>query len=250
MSEKDPDRREQAAATMSLLDHLEELRRRLFWIAIVFVSVFGICWAFSPQILKFLLQPIRDHLFEGGDIVFIDIVEPFMIYMKGAALAALFISFPFILFQFWGFVAPGLYKKERRWFIPFLVFGTLFFAAGGIFAYLVALPVAAGWLIRLGENFTATLTLRSAFQFESRLLIGMGAVFEMPIVILFLSRMGVVTPAFLMRYFRHAVLIIAILAAVITPTGDIMTMSVFAGPMILLYLLGVALSWLVKKSDK
>ncbi len=107
--------------------------------------------------------------------------------------------------------------------------------------------MASGWLIGLGEKFTAQITLRSAFQFESRIILAMGLVFELPILIFFLSRIGVVTPQFLMRHFRIAVLIIAVLAAVLTPTGDILTMSVFAGPMILLYLLGVGVSWLVAR---
>jgi len=229
---------------MSLLEHLDELRSRLFKIAVAYLLVLAACWGISDPILKFLLKPIQEHLFEGGAIVFIHLTEPFMIYLKASALAALFICAPYILYQIWGFVAPGLYKKERRLVIPFLFFGTLFFAGGGAFGYYVATPVAASWLINLGESFRASITLRSAFQFESRVIIGMGAVFELPIVIFFLSRIGVVTPRWLMRHFRIAVLLIAILAAVITPTGDMLTMSVFAGPMILLYLLGVLVSWI------
>ena len=127
--------------------------------------------------------------------------------------------------------------------VPFLLFGTLFFVGGGVFGYLVATPVAAQWLLALGEDFTAKLTLRSAFQFQSSIILGMGVVFELPVLISLLSSMGLVTPRFLMRHFRTAVLIIAVLAAIITPTGDITTMIVFAGPMVLLYLLGVAVSW-------
>jgi sec-independent protein translocase protein TatC len=236
--------------TMSLLGHLDELRSRLLRILLVYGAVFAGCWSVSHYILPFLLKPIKQHLFQGEDIVFINITEPFMIYMKASALAALFIASPFILHQVWAFVAPGLYRRERRLAIPFLVFGSLCFALGGAFGYYVATPVAASWLIGLGEKFTATITLRSAFSFQSRVIIGMGVVFELPIVIFFLSRIGVVTPAFLMKHFRTAILVIALLAAIITPTGDILTMSVFAGPMILLYLLGVAVSWLTGKRRK
>jgi len=229
---------------MALLDHLDELRSRLVRVAIVYVVLLAACWAVSGPILAFLMRPIQRHLFEGDDIVFIHLTEPFMIYLKASAVAALFIGAPFALYHLWSFVAPGLYRRERRLVIPFLFFGTLFFVGGGAFGYYVATPVAASWLIGLGEEFKAAITLRSAFQFEARVIIGMGAVFELPIVIFFLSRIGVVTPRFLMRHFRSAVLIIALLAAVITPTGDMLTMSVFAGPMILLYLLGVLVSWL------
>ncbi len=238
------DSKSEDKGTMSLLGHLDELRTRLFRCAIAFVIMFIICWTFSGKILAFLLVPIQENLFGDGEIIFINITEPFMIYMKASALIAVFMATPVFLYQMWQFVAPGLYKKEQSMVVPLMFFGTLFFAGGGAFAYYVAVPVASRWLISLGGNFTANLTLRSAFAFESRMLIGMGVVFELPIVILFLSRVGIVTPRFLMKHFRTAVLIMAVLSAVITPTGDMLTMSIFAGPMILLYLLGVLVSWI------
>ena len=127
--------------------------------------------------------------------------------------------------------------------IPFLVFGSLFFVAGGAFGYYVATPRAAEWLIGLGKSYVPTITLRSAFAFESRIILAMGAVFELPILIFFLTRLELVTPRFLLRHFRIALLIIAILSAVLTPTGDMVTMSIFVIPMTLLYLLGVGVSW-------
>ena len=232
---------------MSFLDHLDELRSRLFRIAIVFVVLLAASWAVSDHILAFLMKPIREHLIGGGDIIFIALTEPFMVYMKASAIAALFLSSPYVLWQFWGFVAPGLYKKERRAGGVFIVLGTLFFVAGGAFGYYVALPITARWLLSLGKQFKAQLTLQSAFEFESRILLGAGLMFELPIVILVLSRFGIVTPAFLMRHFRIAVMIIAIAAAVITPSGDALSMAVFALPMIALYLLGVGFAWLAAK---
>ena len=232
---------------MSLLEHLDELRSRLVKSVVVFVIAFAGCWAVSDSILEFLVRPIREHLFEGGEIVFINISEPFMIYMKASALAAVFLVSPFLLYQMWAFVSPGLKTTEARLVVPFLSFGTLFFAAGGAFGYYVATPIAARWLIALGQEFKAQITLRSAFQFESWIILGMGVVFELPILIFFLSRIGLVTPRFLMKHFRVAVLVIAVLSAVLTPTGDVLTMSIFAGPMILLYLLGVFVSWISQK---
>lgn len=228
---------------MTLLEHLDELRSRLLRTVIVYAVVVGLCWAVSGRILEFLVRPIRRHMFAGGDIVFINMPEPFLIYMKASALAALFVASPYILYEAWAFVSPGLLRRERRLVVPFMVFGTLFFVLGGTFGYAVATPVAASWLLALGEPFKAQITLRSAFQFESWVILGMGLVFETPIVIFFLARVGLVTPRFLMRHFRMAVLIIAVLSAVLTPTGDAMTMSVFAVPMILLYLLGVGVAW-------
>ena len=229
---------------MSLLEHLDELRSRLFKAVIGFGLTFAACWTVAGRLLEFLVEPIRKHMFEDGEIVFINMTEPFTIYMKASALAAVFLSAPWMLYQVWGFVAPALYSKERRMVVPFIIFGTLFFLSGGWFGYAVATPTAARWLLALGEGFQAQITLRSAFGFESWIILGMGIVFELPVLIFFLSRVGLVTPRFLMRHFRTAVLIIAILSAVLTPTGDIITMAVFAVPMVLLYLLGVAVSWI------
>jgi len=215
----------------------------------VLVIAIGVCWTLSDWLLEVLLAPIREHMFEDGKIVFINILEPFAIKMKASALAAVFLASPYFLYQLWAFVAPGLYKRERRMVAPFLAFGTTFFVAGGIFGYAVATPVSARWLLGLGKDYTANLTLHSAFQFESHLILGLGLVFEMPVLIALLSAMGVVTPAFLMRHFRIAVLVIAVLSAVLTPTGDVLTMSVFGGPMILLYLLGVAVAWLFTRRN-
>jgi sec-independent protein translocase protein TatC len=229
---------------MSVLEHLDELRSRLFRAIVGYVLVFVGCWLVSEPVLQFLLRPIRQHLFEGDDIVFIHLTEPFMIYMKASALLAVFVASPYILYQFWAFVVPGLYRRERRMAVPFLTFGSLFFLVGGAFGYYAATPRAAQWLIGLGENYRAAITLRSAFAFESRIILAMGAVFELPILIFFLTRLGLVTPQMLLRQFRVAVLVIAVLAAVLTPTGDMVTMSIFVAPMVLLYLIGVAVSWL------
>jgi sec-independent protein translocase protein TatC len=118
---------------MSLLDHLDELRSRLIRSLLVYLVAVGVCWAFSAHILEFLLQPIRDHLFEGSDIVFINMTEPFLIYVKASAIAALFLVAPFLLYQLWAFVSPGLYRREKRLVFPFMFFGTVFFLTGGAF---------------------------------------------------------------------------------------------------------------------
>ena len=233
-----------------MLEHLDELRSRLFKAVVGYVVVFVGCWYFSDVVLEFLLRPIRQYLFEGEEIVFIHLTEPFMIHMKAAALLAVFVAAPYVLYQFWAFVAPGLYRRERGMVVPFLVFGSLFFFGGGAFGYYGATPRAAEWLIGLGESYRASITLRSAFAFESRIVLAMGAVFELPIMIYFLTRLGLVTPRFLLRQFRVAVLVSALLAAVLTPTGDMLTMSMFLVPMVLLYLLGIGISWAFAPGEK
>ena len=237
-------------ATMGFLDHLDELRSRLFHSAIALLVAMAVCWGFKDRLLAVLLQPIRDQLFEGGEIVMIHLTEAFTIYMKASFLFAIFVASPYLLYQLWAFVAPGLYRNERRLLVPFLLFGTLSFVGGGVFGYAVATPVAAGWLIELGSQFTAQLTVRSAFQFQSRLILGMGAVFEMPVLIALMARLGVVTPAFLWRHLRIATLVITVVAAVLTPTGDMMTLLVFAGPMVLLYLIGIFVAWVFQPRDE
>jgi sec-independent protein translocase protein TatC len=240
---------EEKTSSMSFLEHLDELRSRIWKSIVSIFLVFMICWFFSDQILSFLLVPIKKHLFEGGDIVFINITEPFFIKMKVSFLAAIFFSSPFILYQLWKFIAPGLYTKERIYALPFIFFSSLFFLGGGFFAYYVALPITARFLIEMGEEYKAALTLRSAFQFESWILLGLGLVFEMPILIFFLSRLGIITPQFLWSKIKYAILIIFVVAAIITPTGDVVTLSVFALPMIALYLLGIFISTIFQKRD-
>ncbi len=243
-SAKNPD------GTMTFLEHLDELRKRLFRCAIVYVAVLSVCWYASPTIVEFLLRPIKRHLFAGGDIVFLRLTEPFMVYMKASAVAALFIAAPYMLHQLWGFVAPGLYRHERLIGVAFLTFGTLFLVLGGLFGYYVATPIAARWLIQLGSGFKASLTLESAFEFEAWMLLGMGLVFELPIVLFFLGRIGVVTPRFLLRHLRLAIVVCFVVSAIITPTGDMLTMSVFALPMVALYLLGVLVIWFTGRPRK
>jgi sec-independent protein translocase protein TatC len=159
--------------------------------------------------------------------------------MKVALLAALFLSAPFVLYQAWAFIAPGLYPRERRYAFPFVLFATVFFLAGGAFGYYVGFPVASKFLLGIAEEFRPALRISSLFGFQSKIILGLGVVFELPTVIYFLARLGLVTPQFLWRNFKYAILIIFIIAAVITPTPDVVTQCIFAAPMILLYLAGI-----------
>lgn len=234
---------------MSFLEHLGELRVRLVKALLAIVVFFLLGWYHSARIFHFLLQPLLPYL-QGRRPVYLDITEPFFVYMKVALLAGLFAASPFVLYQLWAFISPGLYPAERRYAVPFILFSSLFFVAGGYFGYAVAFPYASRFLISVGRNFEPALTLRSLFQFESKIIFGMGLVFEMPILIFFLTRLGIVTPAFLLHNFKYAVLIIFIVAAVITPTPDVVTQCVFALPMIGLYLLGLGASYLVRPSSR
>jgi sec-independent protein translocase protein TatC len=241
-----PDAEPEALPAMSLIEHLEELRVRIVRSLIGFAVAFGICWHFHREIFGFLKAPIEPHLPGDQKLSFFTVSEPFMLYMKTAALAALFLSAPYILAQVWGFVAPGLYKKERRWALPFIFFGTLFFLAGGAFAYYVAFPFAVEFLLGMGEDFQAVIAASNYLGFLMTVILGLGLMFELPIFILLLSIAGVVTPGFLLRHFRWAVLIIFIVAAGITPTPDIANLLLFAVPTLGLYLLGIGAAAVVQ----
>ena len=235
---------------MSLMEHLEELRRRILYslgaVAVAFVG----CWLVVERIAEFLAEPIYQVLPEGHRLAFLGITDPFIIYVKVAALAALFVASPLVLYQVWRFVVPGLYQREQRGALPFILLGPFFFLAGGAFAYFVAFPFAVEFLLGMGEAFQPMITVDRYFRFLLYVILGLGLMFELPIFIFLLAQIGVVTPGFLMRNFRWAVLLIFVAAAVVTPTPDVINLCLFALPTIALYLLGVGAAALVaKKSD-
>jgi sec-independent protein translocase protein TatC len=234
---------------MSLMEHLEELRSRLMWAIVTLAVAFFPCWIFVDEIFAFLQRPIIKLLPPGKKLAYTGITDPFILYFKVAALAAVFVASPFILYQLWRFIAPGLYKHERRYLLPFLFFGSFFFLAGGAFAYYVAFPLAAEFLLKIGGAFEPVITIERYFGFQMTIILGLGLMFELPIVIFVLSAIGLVTPRFLMRNFRWAVVIIFVVAAIITPTSDILNLCVFAIPAILLYLLGVGAAALVPRKQ-
>lgn len=235
---------------MSLLDHLDELRRRIFYSAIAIFLGFLACWYLAPDIFHWLQQPILAALPEGDQLAFTDLAGPFLLYIKVAFLASLFLTSPFILTQVWLFIRPGLYKRERRLALPFILFTSLFFVMGGYFGYRVAFPMVVRFLLGVGEDFKQVVTIQTYFSMMSKILIGLGLVFEMPMLIFFLARLGLVTGRQLIRWFRWAVLGIFVTAAIITPTPDVATQTVFAVPMIALYVLGIGVAFLFgKKPD-
>lgn len=232
---------------MSLIDHLEELRARLLRTVISLVVTLIPCWIWVDEIFAFLQQPILKLLPPGKKLAYTGMTDPFILYFKVAALAAVFLASPYILYQFWRFISPGLYRHEQRYLLPFLFFGSFFFLSGGAFAYYIAFPLAAEFLLEMGKAFEPVITIERYFGFLMTIILGLGLMFELPIVIFILSSIGLVTPRFLMKHFRYAVVIIFIVAAVITPTSDVLNLCVFAIPAILLYLLGVGAAALVPR---
>ena len=243
------DRRENLP-TMTLLDHLEELRRRIVYSLVAVITGIAAAWGFRDRIYEFLARPIQPFLPEGRKLAFLGIADPFIIYFKMCALVGIFAASPFLLYQLYAFVSPGLYRRERTWAFPFVLCGTLFFVAGGAFAYLVAFPFAVEFLLGMGAPFEPVITVQKYFGFLLTMILGLGLMFELPIILFLLAAIGAVTPGFLLRHFRWAVLLIFVVAALVTPTPDVVNLCVFALPTIALYLLGVAGAWLVTRAKR
>ncbi|HEX6097956.1 MAG TPA: twin-arginine translocase subunit TatC [Thermoanaerobaculia bacterium] len=235
---------------MSFLDHLEELRKRLLISFIAVAIGFLLCWAFAEPIFAKLQEPLTEFLPKGDKLAYTRLTAPFFLYMKVAFFAGIFLAAPVILLQLWLFIAPGLYKRERRLAAPFIVFGSLFFILGGYFGYRFLLPATCAFFVETGKQFKQMVTVDDYFSFSSMIILATGLVFETPILIFFLARLGIVTPAFLMQKFKYAIVLSFVIAAIVTPTPDIVTQAALAVPMILLYLIGVGVAYLFgKKHD-
>lgn len=233
---------------MSFLDHLEELRKRLL-ISFIAVAVgFLACWAFAEPIFGILQKPLTEFLPKGDKLAYTRLTAPFFLYMKVAFFAGIFVAAPVILLQLWLFIAPGLYKRERRLAAPFIIFGSVFFILGGYFGYRFLLPATCAFFVETGKQFKQMVTVDDYFSFSSTIILATGLVFETPILIFFLARLGIVTPAFLMQKFKYAIVLSFVVAAIVTPTPDMVTQAALAVPMILLYLIGVAVAYLFGKN--
>jgi len=162
----------------------------------------------------------------------------------------LFAVSPYIFYQLWKFVAPGLYQKEKKYVFPFVLFTSVFFIGGAAFAYYIAYPFACRFFLQLGSDFQAVITVNDFFNLTIKMLVGIGLVFELPILILFLSKMGLITSRWMVRKFKYAVLVIFVIAAIITPTPDMISQSILAVPMLALYSLGIAVAFFFGKERK
>jgi sec-independent protein translocase protein TatC len=233
---------EQESGKMSFLEHLDELRKRIVHI-VIYVSVgFLVCIFFCKPIYDFLALPITRTLPKGAKLVFTKPTDPFTLYMKVAFLAGIFLTLPFILFEVWKFIAPGLYSKEKKYIIPFLVFSMVLFLGGAAFCYYIVLPPAFQFLIQLGSSFTPMININDYLELTNRMLLGFGAIFEMPVLAAFLSIFGLVTAGFLLRKFKYALIAIVILAAIISPTGDAYNLLLWSAPMVVLYFLSIGVA--------
>lgn len=242
-------------ATMGLLQHLEELRRRVFYSIIAVGVCFGVSWYKWDAIYALMRAPIEFALkahHMPTELNFTNPTDPFNLSLKLALITGIFIACPFLLYQVWMFISPGLYRKEKRYILPFLVMSVGLFLSGGLFGYKVVFPVALDFLIGTGANagMHPMITITEYTDLFLTILLGLALIFELPIVLGFAGAMGVVSPKFLFKHIRGAVLIFFVFAAILTPTTDIMNMSIYAAPMILLYILSIGVVWLVHPKQR
>jgi sec-independent protein translocase protein TatC len=234
---------------MSFFDHLEELRRRLINIMIAVGVALVACLYYGQNIYRLFAVLVEEA---GGKLNAAAATSGFSIVLMMGFLAAIFLAAPFIIAQVWLFISPGLYKHERRHIIPFIFFSSILFVLGGLFGYYIAVPLGLQFLFsyNAGMGLTNVTDVSLAFDLVFYLELGLAIVFEIPAVIYLLSRLGLVTGGFLLRNTKYAILICFVVAAVITPTGDVPNMMIIGVPMIALYMLGVVIAYIFGRKRK
>ncbi len=233
---------------MSLMEHLDELRRRIIHSALYLTAGFFVAFYFHESLYGLVQAPL-DHL--NIKLNYTHPMDPMNLYMQVALIGGAILAAPFILYQVWLFIAPGLYKNEKRFVIPFMAATVGLFAAGAAFGYFYVFPGALRILIfGFGGKFNPVMTIQDYTGFFLSIILGLGISFEMPILIFFLAMFGIVSPKFLWKNIRYAVLVVFIVAAFICPSPDPWTMCVYAIPMLALYMIGIAVAWWVHPSRR
>ncbi len=236
-----------APGRMSFLDHLDELRRRILYAVYSILAAAVVSFAFIDRILREVTAPMIAVL-PAGKLQGIEALDPIMLYFKAGLLVALMIASPLIMLQVWYFIAPGLYAKEKRIALPFVAVSSLMFLTGAYFGHAVAFRVTWDFLIAFTPDFMVyNPTAGSVFSLYLRMVVGLGLIFEMPVVVFVLARFGLVTSKFLLKNFKYAVLIIFIVAAVASPGQDPASQMLFAAPMLVLYVISIGVAWLFGK---
>jgi sec-independent protein translocase protein TatC len=235
---------------MSFLDHLDELRKRL--IASVYALLIGcvVAFFFVTRIQAFIFVPLHQAL-GGQDFIYTKGFEPFMLMMKTGVLAGLLIASPFIIWQLWLFIAPGLYANEKRFAIPFVFFSSVFFLLGATFSHYVAFPWTWAFFKSWETDYVQFLPdIQEAFSVYVKMILAFGLIFQMPTLVFSLARMGLVTAGWLAKNTKYAVLIIFVVAAVISPGTDVVSQALMAGPMLGLYGVSILVAWIFAKKKK
>ena len=236
---------------MDFVSHLSELRRRLIVVILSIVVAFFISYAFAKEIYDVLAMPLVAALPEEYEfLAFTGVVEPFFTYLKAAIVGAILLATPVIFYEIWAFVAPGLYRNERRWFVPVVVVSVFMFGLGVVFAHQVVFPVGFKFLLSFsGPELRPVLSMGLYFSFATKLLLAFGAVFELPLFSLVLSSMGIVTGPMLLRWWKYAFLGAVVVGALLTPP-DVISQLLMAGPIMILYAISIVVAYIFGKKGK
>ena len=235
---------------LPLTAHLEELRKRLIYSFLSVGVAFGISYAYIKEIVEILMRPLVRALPAGSSLVFTAVPEAFFTYLKAALLAGVFFSSPFILYQIWAFVSPGLYEREKKYIYPYLFVSTTFFVLGALFCYFIVFPVVFRFFLSFATKDIRPLpAIKEYLTFTIKLLLAFGLVFQWPALILFLSRMGVVSSKTLAKNRKYAILGIFVAAAVLTPP-DLVSQILLAGPLLVMYEGSIWMAKFLGKKEK
>ena len=237
---------DESGEKMSFLEHLDELRKRIVNACLsVLVGILATFY-FHQWIFNFVFAPTRRVLPPGTTLIYNEPGGAFSLHLQIAMIAGVVVAAPYIMYQVWKFIAPGLYTNEKKMAIPFVLFSTIGFLGGALFNHYVVFRYMMSFFASFdGPDLRFLPTIDATFDLYTKFLICMGIVFQMPTIVFFLAKMKMITAGFLLRHFKYAFLIIFIAAAVITPTGDPLTQTIFAAPMVVLYLLGIVIAWIV-----
>jgi len=236
--------------SMSFLEHLDDLRKRILYSAIAVIVAAIPAWFFHEEIFDILARPVRQYLPEGEDLAVTTLPEAFMVYLKVSILTAIIVTSPFIFYQLWKFVAPGLYQKEKKYVTPFIFFTTIFFCSGVLFGYYIAFPFACSFFLKFSADFKSVIKVDNYFSLAFMSILGIALVFELPTLAFFLSQMGLITSRWMIKNFKYAVLVIFIIAAIITPSADQLNQCILGFPMLALYGLSILIVSIVEKKAK
>jgi sec-independent protein translocase protein TatC len=245
-----PEDEEPPEGRMTFLEHLDELRKRITHaVAALFVG-FLIAFAFIERIWLFVFARLTADI-PGKQLIFTEPGEAFFLYIKMAAIAGLLISSPYVMWQVWLFIAPGLYANEKKLAVPFVVFASALFVGGAAFSHFILFPLAWKFFASFSNDFLAFMPrVEPVWSLYVRLVLAMGIIFQLPMLIFALARFGIVTAGFLAKNFKYAVLIMFVVAAIVTPDGSMVNQVVMAAPMIGLYIVSIAVAWLFGKRTK
>lgn len=236
------------AGKMSFLDHLDELRKRIVYALVSVAVAVAIAGIFYQQLFDFVIGPMQTLLTPGQRLIYTDPTEALMIYVKIVFIAAILLASPAVMTQVWLFVAPGLYSHEKKLAIPFILLSSTFFVAGAAFSHYVVFPLTWTFFSSFASDSLSFMPrIEPAFSLYMKLVLTFGAIFQMPTVVLFLARLGIITARFLIRNMKYAILIMFIIGAVLSPGTDPVGQILMAGPMFVLYVISIVLAWIFGK---